>query len=68
MFPAADLFHTPVSDLFARSSELVSLFLSWKVDCVGCSMNRFCTLSDVCDAYQLTPDEVVNLVQRMLAT
>lgn len=33
--------------------ETVSVFLSLKMACVGCSLERFCSLQEVAAAYQL---------------
>ena len=39
------------------------LFVELRVDCVGCSLNKFCTLEDLCDQYQLELETVIRLIQ-----
>ena len=42
-----------VADLLDYSPLIVSLLLELRVDCVGCSLNKFCTLEDLCRYYGL---------------
>jgi hybrid cluster-associated redox disulfide protein len=42
-----------VQDLLAVHPQAASVLISLKTDCVGCSMERFCTLADVAQAYNL---------------
>ncbi len=36
--------------------ETVSVFLALKMDCVGCYLERFCSLEDVAASYKLPPE------------
>jgi hypothetical protein len=42
-----------IADLLAGSPSLVALFIELHVDCIGCSMNKFCTLEELCAQYEL---------------
>lgn len=44
---------TTVADLLEASPFLASLLLQLRVDCLGCSMNKFCTLEELCLHYDL---------------
>lgn len=49
-----------VADLIASSTLAAAAFLNLRVDCIGCSMNKFCTLEDVSHQYGLSLDAVIN--------
>ncbi len=46
-----------VAEIMARWPQSVSVFLSRRLDCVGCSMAPFETLAEVIEIYHL-PQEV----------
>ena len=48
-----------VSDLFKRWPFLIAFFLDQKLDCVGCSLNRFCTLEDVVISYDFVSNDFI---------
>ena len=48
-----------VADLLAIYPLATSSFIELRVDCIGCSMNRFCTLEDICKYYDLDLKKVV---------
>lgn len=54
---------TLVADLLAFTPLMAQLFVELRVDCVGCSLNKFCTLEDLCDQYQLELETVIRLIQ-----
>jgi len=39
---------TLIADLLDISPVIANLLFELRVDCVGCSMNRFCSLEDLC--------------------
>ena len=45
-----------VADIMDRWPESVPVFLSHKLDCVGCPMAPFETLAEVIEIYQLPED------------
>jgi len=55
-----------VADLLDTSPLVVSLLLELRVDCVGCSMNKFCTLEELCTQYELDPESVFCKIQERL--
>jgi hybrid cluster-associated redox disulfide protein len=52
----------PVGELLAERPALANLFLELHLDCVGCSMTKFCTLEEVSRHYEL---ELETLLQRI---
>jgi len=54
---------TFVADLLASTPLMAPLFVELRVDCVGCSMNKFCTLEDLCEQYQLELETLISLIQ-----
>ena len=55
-----------VADLLDTSPLIASLLLELRVDCLGCSMNKFCTLEELCAQYELDLDNVISKVQEKL--
>jgi hypothetical protein len=51
---------TLVADLLASTPLMAHLFVELRVDCVGCSMNKFCTLKDLCEHYQLEIETIIS--------
>lgn len=43
-----------VEELLQRWPETWVVFMNKRTDCVGCFMQRFCSLQEVAEAYQLT--------------
>jgi len=54
---------TLVADLLASTLLMAPLFVELRVDCVGCSMSKYCTLEDLCEQYQLELEAVISLIQ-----
>jgi hybrid cluster-associated redox disulfide protein len=46
--------HMTVETVLQKWPETWVVFKAQKTDCVGCSMQRFCTLQEVADIYQLS--------------
>ena len=55
-----------VADLLASSLPTASTFLDLRVDCIGCFMNKFCTLEDVSRHYDLSMDTVLDALKKCL--
>jgi hypothetical protein len=55
-----------VADLLDTSPLVASLLFELRVDCLGCSMNKFCTLEEVCTQYELDLENVIYKVQEKL--
>jgi hypothetical protein len=52
-----------VADLLDASPLAVGLLLELRVDCIGCSMNRFCTLENLCSKYDLDLQSVMYMMK-----
>jgi hybrid cluster-associated redox disulfide protein len=57
-----------VADLLAFSPRIAPLFVELHLDCVGCSMKRFCTLEDLCRDYAMDSDTLLAAIQERLAS
>jgi hypothetical protein len=57
---------TLVADLLDASPLVTALLLELRLDCIGCSMNKFCTLEELCASYELDLDSVLHKVQERL--
>lgn len=55
-----------VGEVLAISPRLVALFLEMQVDCLGCTMSRFCTLADLCAYYALEWEDVRGRIAKAL--
>ena len=42
-----------VADLLELSPLIAPLLINLRVDCVGCSLNKFCSLEELCKYYEL---------------
>lgn len=58
---------TIIADLLGASPQLAGLLLELRVDCIGCSMNKFCTLEDLCSRYGLDLDQIISRIQTKLS-
>jgi hypothetical protein len=58
--------HILVADLLDYSPLVVPLLLELRVDCVGCSMNKYCTLEDLCAQYELDLETILGRIQETL--
>jgi hypothetical protein len=57
---------TLVADLLDGSPPITKLLLELRVDCIGCSMNKFCTLEELCAHYELDLEIFLSKVQKRL--
>jgi hypothetical protein len=57
---------TLVADLLAFSPLTARALLDLRVDCVGCSMNKFCTIKEICTHYGLEMDAVMRKLKEHL--
>jgi hypothetical protein len=48
-----------VADLLGLSPLIIPLLLELHVDCVGCSMNKYCTLEELCFQYSLDLERLI---------
>ena len=58
--------HILVADLLDQSPLVANLLLELRVDCLGCSMNKFCTLDELCTFYGLDLENILGRVRERL--
>jgi hybrid cluster-associated redox disulfide protein len=51
--------HLTVDEVLQRWPRAFSIFMRNKTKCPGCFMQHFCTLKDVAETYQISPEELV---------
>lgn len=56
---------TLVSEMLEILPEPSRLWIKLHTDCIGCSMNRFCLLEDMCMAYKLDLNQILSLIHSM---
>lgn len=57
---------TLVADILTFSPQVAPLFIELRVDCIGCSMNRFCTLEELCLQYEMDLETVIAIIRERL--
>ncbi len=55
-----------VADLLAASPLATGALIELRVDCVGCSMTKFCTLEEMCRQYELEVETVMQHITERL--
>jgi hybrid cluster-associated redox disulfide protein len=45
--------------------DTLSVFVQLKTDCVGCWMERFCTLEEVGNAYGIAPETMIDSLHKL---
>jgi hypothetical protein len=55
---------TLLADLLASSPLTARALLDLRVDCIGCSMNKFCTLEELCQHYGLEIETVMKRLRK----
>ena len=59
MCPKLDNTDLPLDDLMDRWPQTVSVFLQHRMQCVGCMISPFHTVTDACREYHLNEDSFV---------
>ena len=56
----AQLFHAQliVEDVLKKWPETFSVFQKRHTNCIGCMLQRFCTLQDVAENYEITVEDL----------
>ena len=49
--------HWTVDEVLRKKPESARVFVKRRMQCVGCYMQRFCTIKDVTEIYQVSLDE-----------
>ena len=55
-FPYAQM---AVEDVLKKWPQTYTVFLKRNTDCIGCLLQRFCSLQDVADTYELSAQDLV---------
>ena len=48
-----------VEDILKKWPQTMRIFRNHGTDCVGCLLQRFCTLKDVAETYEVELDELI---------
>jgi hybrid cluster-associated redox disulfide protein len=57
-----------IAELLEKWPQAIPIFLGYRLDCVGCSMAAFETLSDVITIYQLPAELFIADLERSIQT
>jgi hybrid cluster-associated redox disulfide protein len=60
--------HILVSELTTLAPQTMPLFITLHLDCVGCSMAKFCTLEELAGQYGLDLEALLTRFQQSLDT
>jgi hybrid cluster-associated redox disulfide protein len=60
-FPHAQM---TVEDVLKKWPQTFSVFRDRNTDCIGCLLQRFCSIQDVADTYSLTAQDLVDDLER----
>lgn len=55
--------HTLIADLLTADPQAANTLLELRVDCLGCDMNVFCTIEDLCRQYGLELETIMELLK-----
>jgi len=58
---------TTVRQVMKMGRQAALIFLELRMDCVGCPMDRLCTLQEAANAYNLPPMLLLEKLQRGVA-
>jgi len=57
-----------VEDMLKTWPSAYTVFLNGKAECIGCFLQKFCTLREVAGAYEASPDELMAELERHIRT
>ena len=57
--------HLTVDKVLQKRPGAFSIFMKNKTKCPGCFMQQFCTLKDVAETYQISPEELVAEIENV---
>lgn len=57
--------HLTVDEVLQRWPRAFSIFMKNKTKCPGCFMQQFCTLKDVAETYQISPEELAAEIENV---
>ncbi len=56
-----------VEDILKRWPQTFSVFRNRNTDCVGCLLQRFCTLKDVAETYEIALQELTRDLEKCVS-
>jgi len=54
-----------VDEVFQKWPAVFSVFMENKTKCPGCFMQKFCTLEDVAETYQISSEKLIQEIERV---
>jgi hybrid cluster-associated redox disulfide protein len=57
--------HLTVEEILEKWPHTFSVFMKNRTKCVGCLMQRFCTLKDVADIHQISLETLIEEIENM---
>jgi hybrid cluster-associated redox disulfide protein len=52
-----------IQNFLQACPKAAQVFIRYKTDCIGCRLERFCTLEDVSSSYKLDVEDFLNALQ-----
>jgi hybrid cluster-associated redox disulfide protein len=62
--PILDI-HLTVEEILQRWPQAFSVFMQNKTKCAGCFLQRFCTLKDVAEMYQIPLEKLIEEIEKV---
>jgi hybrid cluster-associated redox disulfide protein len=57
-----------VEDVLKTWPSAYTVFLNGKAECIGCFLQKFCSLREVADAYQVSLEEFIEALEKHVPT
>ncbi len=57
--------HLTVEEVLQKWPHTFSVFMKNKTKCVGCFLQRFCTLKDVAEMYQIPLEKLIEEIENV---
>ena len=57
-----------VEDVLKTWPSSYTVFLNGKAECIGCFMQKFCSLHEVADVYEVPPEEFMDELEQHVRT
>ncbi len=57
--------HLTVEEILQKRPHAFSVFMRNKTKCVGCYLQRFCTLKDVAEMYQIPLEKMIEEIENV---
>jgi hybrid cluster-associated redox disulfide protein len=55
--------HLTVDEVLQNWPRAFSVFMKNRTKCVGCFMQQFCTLRDVAETYEISPEKLISDIE-----